>query len=358
MELYFCDLCQDGVPRADLDSGKATMSGERVTCQVCNSAMGSSATAPADPSKETSGARRSSSNSTVTPTVAAVLGSVSILLTLVAVVVLLARTEWISNQQATDFAEVRGEVGRVADRQRGTREGMIQVAREAGENAVYAELKRFEVFERELAQLREGLTGEVSGGASHTVNEGATARASAYPDHTEKLADLEAQLLFLQARVFELQEQAAEGASAFVVLEPQEKMLVPEGELGQIVGQLTHPNPIERVSALFALANVSEVGVIRHVSPLLEDTDGYIRALAARILERMDARSSVQALIKALDDSEVSVREASASALRAITAQRFQFDPQGPASQRFKGAKRWSDWWSENWKAFLYEEEE
>jgi hypothetical protein len=354
MELYFCDLCQDGVSKPDLDSGLATLNGERVTCKTCNEAMGSSTPTPVSLSKGPTGPKRSSLSSTVTPMVAAVLASASILLTLVAVVALLARTEWISNQQATDFAEVKQQVKQVADRQRGTREGMIQQAREAGESAIYDELKRFEIFERDLEQLRDGLTGK----APQTAPDGAQgtleAPRSLAVDNTEKVVELEAQLLFLQARVFELQEESARGGSRVTQQGLQEKVLLPEGELGKIVAQLTHEDPIERVSALYALANVSEVGVVRHVIPLLEDSDGYIRALTARVLERGDARSSVQGLIKALDDSEPVVREAAVSALRAITSKQFQFNPRGPATERFKAVKRWNGWWNETWKDFLY----
>ena len=136
-----------------------------------------------------------------------------------------------------------------------------------------------------------------------------------------------------------------------------ERVILPTGQVGEWVAQLGHPDAIERVTALFALATVEDTGIVRHITPLLEDEDAYIRALSARILERLDARSAVQDLIAVLGDVDVLVREAAISALRKISGQQFSFDPRGPGNDRFAAVKRWHSWWSENWKAFLYSEE-
>mgnify|MGYP002631146617 CR=1 FL=1 len=358
MELYFCDLCQEGVPRADIDSGSATLNGERVTCHTCNLAMGSKSSPESKPEETVV----SIATEHVTPKVAAVLGLFAILLTLTAVVATFVKDELDGREQGRRFDDFQRKFEQVSDRQKGTREGMISAGREAGENAVYAELKRFDVFEQQLAELREtlseggvGIQGaeqDLEGFAPSTVRDPMFASGS-----SEKLAELEEQLLFLQARVFELQEAAARGGSRVEKREPKAKVLVPEGELGQLVAQLKHEDPIERVSALFALANVSDVGVIRHVTALLSDSDAYIRALAARVLERTKSRSATKSLIVALEDGDGTVRMAAVSALRAITGKQFRFDPQGPAGERFEGTKRWEAWWAANWKQFLYEGE-
>jgi len=134
--------------------------------------------------------------------------------------------------------------------------------------------------------------------------------------------------------------------------------LVPTGDVGKLIAQLGHQDPIERVSALYALARIEDTGIVRHITPLLEDSDAYIRTLAARILESMGARSSVQSLIAALGDTDGGVREAAVSALRAITKQEFRFDPRGRSGDRFDAVKRWQAWWQAHWKDFLYDSEE
>ena len=127
--------------------------------------------------------------------------------------------------------------------------------------------------------------------------------------------------------------------------------------VGELVARLQDPDPVERVGALYALANVSDAGVITHVVPLLEDDDKYIRVLAARTLERSNARSGVQPLLVALEDVDVEVRESAVSALRAITGRQFLYDPRGESAERRTAVVRWRAWWGENWKAFLYGEE-
>ena len=114
---------------------------------------------------------------------------------------------------------------------------------------------------------------------------------------------------------------------------------------------------MERVTALFRLATVDDPGIVRHVIERLGDRDRYIRALAARTLERLEARSAVPSLISALEDPESTVRECAVSALRTITGEQFLFDPLGTREERLRVVVLWRQWWKENWKGFLYEEE-
>src|SRR5262245_29904981 len=39
MNLYFCDLCNESIPQADLDQGRAVRRGERLICSACEAAM-------------------------------------------------------------------------------------------------------------------------------------------------------------------------------------------------------------------------------------------------------------------------------------------------------------------------------
>jgi len=371
MELLFCDLCQEAVPQADVQSGQAFVQGERVVCGSCNRAMGgppssgapaavSSATSssggPASPSPDGATASRSTPRRPpqISSTLGGVLGLAAIVLTLVAVVALLLRVEMVSRGLERDIAYEGERIREVEQRQLGTRDGMVARARSAAEEAVYGELGRFDDFERQLAEVRRALAaGEPDDAESRPQppREGLLTLG----DAMDRVEDLEQQILFLQARVFELLEEkrmAEEGETPL-----RERVLLPTGKVGELVAQLEHEDPIERVSALFALATVDEVGIVRHITPLLKDEDAYIRALSARILEKLDARSAVSDLVDALGDRDVLVREAAVSALRAISGQSFGFDPRGPGSERFEAVKRWKGWWGEAWKSFLYSEE-
>ncbi len=373
MELFFCDLCQEAVPQSDVDGGRALVRGSRVVCHRCNDAMGGVEDQAAG-STTTEGASSGTTDARSQPTprpgrplissgLGAVLGLAAILLTLVAVVALLFRIEILSRQARSLHDANEERISDLEERTVGTRDGMIARARTAAEDAVYAELQRLETLERQLAELRTALGGGAAP-ASAGDAEGETPEAPGSDldsaslltlgDAVEKVELLEEQILFLQARVFELLEGGAlvEGEA-----EPQPKLVLPDGEVGDWIAQLAHQDPIERVGALYALAQVQDGGVVRHLVPLLEDGDAYIRSLTARILEKRDARSAVQALIERLGDTDVGVRSSAVSALRSITGQQFRFDPSGRGGDRFAAVRRWKDWWADNWNAFLYGED-
>ncbi len=382
MELYFCDLCQEAVPHADLQKGAATQAGERVVCRSCHDAMGRTASdskarlvsrssadgsiepdalagVPAGDGGAGGGAPRRG-RPLVSPGLGAVLAISSIVLTLFAVIALLVRVELISKRWSGDFELAADRIHELEERNAGTRDMMVRAARTAGADAVSAEFARLDSIERQLAELRQLLVGAPAGEADVAAADGALPERRAplleqglvLPgDALERVDELEQQLLFLQARVYELLESDARVAMG---QQPVERLELPEGEVGQLIAQLSHEDPIERVAALYSLALVDDPGIVGHVTALLKDDDAYIRALSARILQRLDARSAVQSLIDSLADPEVAVREAAVGALRSITARQFAYDPRGPSGDRYAAAKKWRGWWKENWKTFLY----
>lgn len=407
MELYFCDLCQEAVPQADLDAGRATHVGQRTVCRACHAAMGPGAAtagvgpprreaggpdpsagalsgdpadgrapdaasgpatgasaSPSTPERGGASAAAPRSRTRIGPGLAATLAVCAILLSLAAAVMLLVRIELLDRAAAgrADAAERRVE--RLEERVAGTRSGAVAAARDAADSAVVQELRRLDSIERQLRELRALLAGggaQPAGevGGAEAEPDGARPRAMGElvlpGDAMERVDGLEEQLLFLQARVHDLLE--AEGRRA-AGRRPVERLELPEGEVGQLVAQLGHEDPIERVAALYGLALVEDPGIAGHVTPLLRDRDAYVRALSARILEQLEARSAVQPLIDALADPEVVVREAAVAALRHVTARQFGFDPRGPSGDRYAAARRWREWWAASWKTFLYADEE
>lgn len=368
MELYFCDLCQEAVPQADLDTGIATHSGERTVCRACHAAMASAQAAdqPASPPGAPRPSGAPTDRATPTPTgrgalgpgLAAVLGVMAILLSLLVAIVLLVRIELVAGEAEQRAVRDGERVERVEERVAGTRAGAVAAGRDAAESVVVQELERLDSVERQLRELRallagrepapRGAEGRDEPEAPSTVREPGLLLPG---DAMERVDGLEEQLLFLQARVHDLLTAEARRTEG---REPVERLELPEGEVGVLVAQLAHEDPIERVAALYGLALSEDPGVAGHLTPLLADTDPYVRALSARILERLEARSAVQPLIDALADPEVVVREASVGALRHITGRQHGFDPRGSSGDRYLGARRWRDWWAANWKTFLY----
>ncbi|MCB9916645.1 MAG: HEAT repeat domain-containing protein [Planctomycetes bacterium] len=366
MDLYFCDLCQEAVPQRDVRAGRAWLSGERVVCAACNSAMGGGAAAapPAADAPAESGApasapalRATRRGSGVTPGVAAALSSASVLLVLAISVLLLWRVEHATRTWDADFAQTRASLDELERLRRGTRERMAAEAGAVAEDVLRGELGRVETLERQVADLRGLLaSGEPRSGAENDESRAELREALLTAgDGLARVQELEQQVLFLQARVYELAEAPRLAAAAPAVDAPR-PLPLPK-TLEELVGRLADRDPVERVGALYALHKVSDPGVAAHVVPLLEDDDAYVRALAARTLERLDARSAAAALIDHLDDVDAEVREACASALRAVTGEQLAYDPRASQPERRAGQARWRTWWGDHGRALLYGEE-
>jgi hypothetical protein len=367
MELLFCDLCQEAVPSSDAEQGLAFVKGDRVVCKVCNAAMGGpggsaaqeglASRGPASSVSTLPSARPARRPGLVSPGVAAALGVAAIVLTLFAVVALLVRLESISREWREEFSTVAEKVDDLSQRELGTRRFMVAEAGRVSEEVLRSELRRLETMERQLAELRASLMGDEARSGPESEESLAETKAGLLTagDGLARVRELEEQILFLQARVFELTEGAPLRAEA--VEQAAERPLPLPKTLAELVARLGDDDPVERVGALYALTKVSDPGVVSHVVPLLDDEDRYIRALAARTLERMEARSAVQSLLDALEDSDASVREAAVSALRAITGEQFGFDPLGPLADRRRAVARWQAWWGDHWKEFLYGED-
>jgi len=362
MELYFCDLCHEAVPTDDISTRKASVVGERVTCKVCNLTMGGGSTKESVAFAESAGKQASPPRPAkrpplVPPGVAAALAIASIGLTLFAVIVLLVRLESVSRDWKSESDRASEKLHALEQKELGTRDYMVAEAGRVADEVLHKELDRVDRMERQLGEIREALIGgEVRSGAETEQSLDITqASLLTTGDGLARVEELEQQILFLQSRMFEIGQ--AQSITPSTPAEAADRPLPLPQTLGELVARLQDPDPVERVGALYALANVSDVGVVAHVIPLLEDHDKYIRALAARSLERLAARSAVQSLLVALEDADPDVREAAVSAARAITEQQFLFDPRGPRDERREAVGRWRSWWKANWKAFLYGEE-
>lgn len=286
--------------------------------------------------------------------VAITLALASTVLTVVAVVLLLWRGEKTARDWEARFDRVDEELADLHERELGTREQTVARAAEVAEEVLHPEVEHLATLRRQVEELRGSVFGASSPAESSRSESGESSLLTA-GDAMERIGELEEQILFLQARLYDLLETRGDGApTAAEVVTPAP---VPEGDLATLVERLDDRDPIERVTALFRLAKVDDPGIVHHVIGRLEkDEDRYVRALSARILERVRARSAVPSLIEALEDPEPTVRECAVSALRAITSRTFLFDPLGPQDERLKAVVEWRRWWKENWKAFLYEE--
>ena len=120
-----------------------------------------------------------------------------------------------------------------------------------------------------------------------------------------------------------------------------------------LLPDLDHANAGIRLDAIYALGETGDVDVVPFLIPMLGDVDLFVRMATARMLEDLDARAAVPALIDALEDNQEAVREAAMVALRKITSKSFGFEPVAGAGDRAKRVKAWRDWWKKSGDAFL-----
>lgn len=114
----------------------------------------------------------------------------------------------------------------------------------------------------------------------------------------------------------------------------------------KLLADLTSAEETVRWDAVSALGDANDPAVVPHVVPMLKDPTWVVRMAAARVLgEKLRAREAVPALIEALDDTEPAVRESAWIALRAITGKDLKFDSSAPEAERSKRVKAWSEWW-------------
>lgn len=123
-------------------------------------------------------------------------------------------------------------------------------------------------------------------------------------------------------------------------------VVAPPAVWKKFLPDLTSAEETVRWDAVSALGDSNDPAVVPHIVPMLKDPTWVVRMAAARVLgEKLRAREAVPALIEALDDTEPAVRESAWIALRAITGKDFKFDSSAPEAERSKRVKAWSDWW-------------
>ena len=179
-------------------------------------------------------------------------------------------------------------------------------------------------------------------------------------DLRKDIVNLETDIRFYSDRTIELEETlrtlSARGPVAALPGSRAPAMDLPgntQKAWQGLLADLQHTNAGIRLDAIYALGETGDAEVIPHLVPMLTDVDLFVRMATARMLEDLDARSAVPALIDALDDSQSAVREAAMVALRQITGKDFRFEPVDTDAGRAKKVKAWRDWWKKSGDAFL-----
>lgn len=399
MKVHFCDLCNESVPQADIEQGRAILRKGRIICMNCDRAMSRASSptgvtasdeaeiqagaeaapsAPATALSETAAlaAREPvagplaasfpmSSASAVAgapPAVAASSSSaglwmavLGLLFTAGAIAVFHDRIEKLYEENRredqllnrhADFIRGAARVPQmVADGQRTLEQDL---ARRLGDEGARVQRELEDVRDQartqsaELATLKETLAAlRADAGATDSDRE---LRLAALSARIAKNEDDQRQQLDRLALLEEAQKNAATVAAAAAA--KAESPPVASGPTWtNLVADLSSPSSGTRWEAVNALGQSKDPEVVPLLVPMLKDADVFVRMATARVLGDLNAPPGVPALIDALEDQEAAVREAALVALRQITGKDLRFDPLANEAERAKKVKAWRDWW-------------
>ncbi len=350
--LHFCALCNESVPQADLDAGRAVVRKERVICATCERLMSgrTDELAAALPNAAPAGAN----DRTVRPTRPTRSG---------------AAVGWFAFLVAAGgiayFATVR-------DRDRRELDATLARDRSAADERAKQTARELELASQRAAGFDQSL--ETLRGESRALSlEAQKVAQEEVRGVGDKMAQLEGDLnsvreqLALAGRRAEvdtlrddlkqrdLKIAALEQRLAEVEKRPIAPVVVKtdEGPAQRaqpiwfgIVAKLKSTNFSDRWSAVQELGETHDPAVAEYLIPMLEDADVFVRMVTAQVLGDLASTKCVDALIAALNDAEIPVRVNAYAALRKLTKKDLPFDPeQTDANERQKRIKAWQEWW-------------
>jgi hypothetical protein len=378
MNLHFCDLCNESIPQADLDNGRAKRRGERLICVACEGAM--------SPPMERTGERPLF----VPPAPAAVLAppvhthttssspalAVALAFSSVALLVAVgagAYLFWQLDQRTVELQSELRDVARAAPEaartvsaalgeEVGARERELAQARselsrlgermqelERGERAGADVAGRIDELESRLERVDDlARTLEHQAGAVDQLTDLVTELSARRPGDTSTSRTPED---LTAATEDEPPQDGATGEPEAVAPQPPAPAKAPGWE--GWIADLASPDSGTRWQAVQSLGGTRDPAVVPHLVPMLDDTDIFVRMAACRHLGDIGAVEAIPGLIDALEDEEASVREAALVSLRALSGQSIPFDPLARDGDRAKRVRAWRDWWDEASKDLL-----
>jgi len=387
MEIHFCDLCNESVPEADLDAGRAVRLRGRVICAVCERAMsgrpeaGDATAAPgaspavgvgpdaapaaaagagAGPERATgtgsNATRPHGSGVAPRPSAPRSAGGLFAFAFLSIVLVLFAgagaafylRLETVREETRRVTAALREaltENARLVDARIDNRVNAVGVDVEDARRDVDEVRIRLDEAARHQRDALEAVRDELARlGEKAFAVERIEARLDVQERQLEQVFDTLAEL---HGELLRQSQVRAEAPPAEPFAEPVAELPAEPArpEWWPLVADLASPSSGKRWQAVQELGNTRDPLVVEHVAPMLRDADIFVRMAAARVLGDIRSQEGVPALIDALEDGEASVREAALVALRAVTGEDIAFDPVAKESERAKRVKAWRDWW-------------
>jgi hypothetical protein len=355
MKVYFCDVCNQSIPLADLKENRATTIQGKLFCQACNPLN----TLPATSS---GGSGR-------------LLGWLSLLLIAGLAAVAFEGYRWFKSQleqsearTAAVTAQLRSlqasvsETAQKADR---LEKSSAERDRVDGVEAKLAQQAQLQEKTRQDVGRLEDLIGRLKGFQEKVTSVELQQQQQA-TDLTNLRADMEGMAKHLEQSIDRsvtkvLQEVGSGGghidpgnapASNAASTPASEKNATPppiDEATTKVIAKLSDKDSAKRWEALDDLAQRRDRRFLPNILPLLKDSDTFVQLRAIMAVTELGAREAVRDLIGLLRDNDPIVREETQMDLIRLTgAQNLQFNTNANPEEREKAVKQWEDWYAKN----------
>lgn len=364
MNLYFCDLCNESIPQADLDLGRAVRRNERLICPACEGAMSGDharpgAVAPTSLPAPVVGSSRDSGSSVAA--VALAFGAVA----LVVGVGFGAYLFWLVEQRASGLRQEIADLERAAPEHARTVSAALTEESRAREDEVAAARASIQAMQGRIQELEQVATQH---SALERRLDRLDGRMAALDDlagrvqrQTGAVDQLSQTVTALSAARPSTESPASRAPSAG---DPPPKLEVPaaepkeESSWKRWLADLASPESGARWQAVQGIGASGDGAAVVHLVPMLADSDIFVRMAACRHLGDLGSVEAIPALIDTLEDEEAAVREAALVALRALSGQSIPYDPLARDGDRSKRVKGWREWWEKASKDLIEREKQ
>lgn len=361
MNVQFCDLCNESIPLADLDSGRAVRRNERLICAACEGAMSGHHARPEGAGLPLAGVPVPSA----APSAGSAVPAVALSFASVALVVAVGGCAYFLWQMEDFGQSAQAELERLErslpEQTRSASAELLELVRRSEERVTDAQRELVDLGRR-LDALERGVvdSGDLERRIERVEERQALLSdlASRVDHQAALLAELE--LALAEAGGAAAPASAASGPARTATETPVPVAAAPAAATEEtkptwepLVAELTSPTGSTRWQAVQALGKTGDARVVPHLLPLLDDTDLFVRMAVARLLGDLGSMKAIPGLIETLEDEEVSVRESALVSLRKLSGQSIPFDPKARDGERAKRIKDWREWWEKAEKELL-----
>lgn len=356
LEVVFCDLCNTSVPLQDVESGAAIRHQGKTIGSCCLPALrvGAGANVGADGDRASMPRQSASGGDTrVLP-----LGIVLLFAVASAALFLDYRIGQAQARFESDYGQLAGSLKSQAEVVEGISLALDRVAVRADIDRLDAHSKVIDESQQASTQRLQAVGEEVAAAtvAMQALQQAVTRAEKSRPDHGPTLAEIHGKLQQHTAALAEILARPRPTAEAAVPPEAEQPAAPTDGlspEIAHQVARLGDADDGARFEAVVELLRSKDERVLPHLLPMTKDADMFVRRLAVEGIKDFKTAEVVDALLVALADPEVIVRDSAWRSLKDLTGQSLPFEAAATSRDvRARAQQKWQEWWDKNRATF------